>query len=75
MSRLQVYVIPKAGSNSVQSLPDGRLKVRVRAPAEGGRANLAVIDALAEHFKVPKRAIAIIRGDTSRLKLIEVRQV
>lgn len=72
VSKLQVKVIPRASSNSVQPLPDGSLKVRVTDPAEGGRANQAVIELLAEHFKVPKRAVAIVRGASSRQKLIEI---
>jgi len=44
------------------------------APAEGGRANAAVIEALAKHFSVPKRAVTILQGVTSRSKLVEVLQ-
>jgi uncharacterized protein YggU (UPF0235/DUF167 family) len=43
-------------------------------PAEGGRANEAVIEALANHFSVPKRAVTILQGVTSRSKLIKVIQ-
>jgi len=53
-------------------MPDGGLRVRVTAPAEGGRANDAVIDALAEHFHVPKRAVTIRQGASSRSKLVEI---
>lgn len=66
--KIQVRVIPKAKRPGVETVADGSLKVRVAAPAEGGRANAAVIEALAQHFGVPKRAVTIVRGQTSRTK-------
>jgi len=45
----------------------------VAAPAEGGRANAAVIEALAEHFGVPRRAVTIRHGLTARSKLVDIR--
>lgn len=72
MTRIRVNVIPRAKTLGIEPLPDGSLKVRVTAPAEGGRANRAVIEALAEHFDVPKRAVTIVRGASSRQKLIKI---
>ena len=37
-----------------------------------GAANVAVIKMLAEHFGVPKSQITIIRGETSRDKIVEI---
>jgi len=56
----------------VEAAQDGTLRVRVTEPAEGGRANAAVIDLLAEHFKVPRRAVSILQGEKSRQKLVEI---
>jgi len=72
--RVQIQVVPRARKLGIELLPDGRLQVRVSAPAEGGRANAAVIEALAKHFNVPKRAVTILHGVTSRSKLVEVLQ-
>ena len=52
--------------------PDGTLVVKVTEPAEGGRANAALLEALAKHFSVPTRCVTILRGATSRQKLIEI---
>jgi len=71
--RVSVRVMTRARSAVVETLPDGCLRVRVTEPAEGGRANAAVIDALAEHFGVPRRAVTIRRGLTARSKLIDIR--
>ena len=70
--RLQVRVTPRARSSSIETSPDGTLLVKVREPAEDGRANAAVVKALAEHFGVPKRAVVIVRGLASRQKVVEV---
>lgn len=65
-------VIPRARRAGIEPLADGSLKVKVTAPAEGGRANDAVIEALAKYFDVPARAVMIVRGHASRQKLIEI---
>ena len=70
--RIRVKVVPRAKKSGIEALPDGGLRVRVAAPAEGGRANAAVIEALAAHFGVPRRAVAIVQGMTSRSKLVEI---
>ena len=70
--RLHVRVTPHAKHRRIDAGPDGTLVVSVTEPAEDGRANAAVIEALAVHFGVPRRTITIVRGHTSRSKLIEI---
>ena len=55
-------------------LADGRsvLKVRIRAVAEGGKANRAVTELLAGALDVPKARVRIVSGDTLRLKQVAV---
>ena len=65
-----VRVIPRAKRHAVEPQPDGSLVVRVTAPPEDGRANDAVLDALAAHFGVRRAAVRILRGATSRRKVI-----
>lgn len=72
MMRIRVNVIPRAKTRGIEPMPDGGLRVRVAEPAEDGRANTAVINALAERFHVPTRAVTIVRGAASRRKLIEI---
>lgn len=72
--RIRVRVIPRAGKTGIEQLADGSFRVRVTEQAEGGRANAAVIEALAEHFGVPKRAVTILQGMASRSKLVEILQ-
>lgn len=48
------------------------LVVRINAPAVDGRANVAVVEALAKAFEVRRAAIRILTGASSRNKVIEV---
>jgi uncharacterized protein (TIGR00251 family) len=48
------------------------LVVRVAAPATDGRANERLVRVLAEAFGVPRRAVTVVAGVTSRTKLVDV---
>jgi uncharacterized protein YggU (UPF0235/DUF167 family) len=50
----------------------GALKAQVTAPAEDGKANAAVIELLAEAWRLPKSAFAVTRGATSRDKVLSI---
>ena len=72
-----VRVTPRGGRDDIdglETLANGRtvVKVRVRAIAEGGEANRAVTELLAKALGVPKRAVRVLSGTTSRLKQIAV---
>lgn len=51
---------------------DGALVVRVTEPAEGGRATRAALRVLAVSLGVPPRSVTLVRGPTSRRKVVEV---
>jgi len=72
-----VRVTPRGGRDAIEGrdrLADGRpvLKVRVRVIAEGGAANAAVIALLARALKVPRSALRVASGITSRHKQIVI---
>lgn len=52
--------------------PDGSLIIYAREIASDGQANEAVIRLISKHFKIPKNKVRIIRGQTSKHKLIEM---
>ena len=62
------------GIDGIETLADGRavVKLRVRAVAEGGEANRAVIELLAGALGVPKARVRILSGATSRLKQVAI---
>lgn len=51
------------------------LKVQVTTIPEKGKANKAMIALLSKHWKIPKSAITILRGQTNRIKILEVKGV
>jgi len=70
--KVSLTVKPNARHASVERISDAEFRVAVRAPAQEGAANRAVIEALAEFLAVPKSTIRIVRGQSSRKKLIEI---
>lgn len=71
MIRLQVKVVPGAGRAGVSGWMGDRLKIRVTAPPEKGKANGAVVDLLAETLGVPRARVRIVSGASSPLKTVE----
>jgi len=73
----QVRLTPKGGRDALEGWAqsaDGtvHLKARVRAVAENGKANTALMELLAERLAVPKSAVRIVAGTASRLKRVEI---
>lgn len=71
-ARFAVSVAPRSGSNRVDGVRDGILRIRVSAAAVEGAANAALIELLADELRVAKRAVRIVAGATSRQKLVVV---
>lgn len=71
-ARLQVKVVPKAAKDEVVGWVGEALKVRVKAAPERGKANEAVLAALAAALKVPRQSLRLITGTSSERKIIEV---
>ena len=63
---------PRARRNEV-SVRGGRLLVKVTAAPADGKANAAVCALIAKALGVPKGAVRVERGATSRDKLVSVR--
>lgn len=68
---------PKGGRDAVDGWAAdeaGRplLKVRVSAAASDGAANAAVLELIAKALRVPRSAVRIAAGETSRVKRLEL---
>lgn len=72
MAHLAVYVTPRAATDEVVGWRGDELAVRVRALPDGGRANAAVCKLLAQRLGVSVSSVAIVRGGSSRHKLVAV---
>ena len=69
---IEVKVQPRAKRREVVADAAGGLTVRVLAAPERGKANDEVRELLAEHFGVPASKVRIVRGETSRRKLVAI---
>ena len=70
--RFAIRVRPGASRTSVGGRRGDALVVAVTAPAVDGRANKAVIQALADAFGVRARHISIVSGERARDKVVEI---
>lgn len=65
---VHVHVQPGAGRSAAVGRHGAALKVRVAAPPEGGRANEACAELLAETFGLKRAQVELVGGTTSRSK-------
>jgi uncharacterized protein (TIGR00251 family) len=72
---LDVRVQPRAGRDELAGVRDGRLLVRVSAPPVDGKANAAVCAAIAKAAGVPKGSVVVLRGASSRDKVVRIEGV
>jgi uncharacterized protein YggU (UPF0235/DUF167 family) len=70
--RLEIHVRPGASSTAVGGEHDDALVVRVVEPADGGRATEAALRAVAKALSVPRRSVTLVRGASSRRKLVQI---
>jgi len=70
--RKAVKVKPNARQTRLQEEADGSLTAWLAVPPIEGKANLALIQLLAQTYGVPKSQVTIVRGHTARLKWVEI---
>ena len=71
---MKISLRVKAGArrNTVTPLGSNTFLVSVTAPPHEGKANVKVVEVLAEYFGRPKRSISILKGAASRIKFVEI---
>jgi uncharacterized protein len=72
VGRLTLRIVPNAKRNEVVGEYGEAVKIKVAAPAVEGKANEAVLEYLAEKLGIHRRDIALISGEKSRDKIVEV---
>lgn len=70
--RFEVRVQTRSPRDAVEGLHGTALRVRLQAPPIDGLANAALIDLIARSLNVPRREVELVRGGSSRTKLLEV---
>lgn len=69
---LTVKAIPHAPRTEVVGWLGDTLKVKLHAPPVAGRANDELCAFLARELRLPRRAVTLVRGDTSRQKVLRL---
>ncbi|MBX3358722.1 MAG: DUF167 domain-containing protein [Phycisphaeraceae bacterium] len=69
---IAVKAVPGAARDQVSGRLGDRLKVRIAAPPEGGKANKAICDLLARELSVRPRDVTVVHGAASAEKTIHV---
>jgi uncharacterized protein len=67
-----VRIKPGTSREKVVQVQDNEVCIAVTAPPVDGKANEALIKALGKFLGVPKSAVEILRGHTSRIKLVHI---
>ena len=69
---LRIRLQPRASRNEIGEAVGDELKIKVTAPPVDHAANEALLRLLAEALDSPRNAIQLVRGNTSRHKVISV---
>jgi uncharacterized protein len=72
VTRLSVRVTPNAKTNQIIAISQGTIRVKVRAPAKGGKANAELIQFLSDLLRCRRSQIEIVQGETTRNKVLEI---
>jgi uncharacterized protein len=72
VATLAVWVTPKAGRDEIVGWRGAELAVRVTSAPEGGKANAAACKVVAAALGVAKSSVRVVRGETSRHKILSV---
>lgn len=71
-----VHVTPRSGRDAVSGVMETdagpEVRVRVSAAPEGGRANKAVCELVARNLHLPKSAVSVASGATTRRKRLNI---
>ena len=69
---LTLHIQPGAKKTEIAGLHGDALKIRLAAPPVDGKANEALVKFLAETLELPKSAVSLKSGQTSRRKVLEI---
>lgn len=69
---LRLHIQPGAKRTGVAGLHGEALKIRLAAPPVDGKANACLIEFLADALGLPKSAVRIVGGETSRAKRVRI---
>ena len=72
ITRLEVYIQPRASKSEVAGKHDSVIRIRIAAPAVENAANLALVEFVANQLGIAKRSLRVVSGGASRRKVLEI---
>ena len=69
---LDIKAVPLSSKSALGEVKDGRLKVKIAAAPEDGKANEELRSFLSKTLKIPKKDILLESGEKSRLKTLRL---
>ena len=70
--KILVKVKPNSKVEKVERIEENEFVVSTNAPPTEGQANRAVVEAIADYFKIAKSRVRIVLGQTSKTKILEI---
>jgi len=70
--RLEIKAVPGASKTELAGVKDGRLRIRLAAVPEDGKANAEMLNFLSKALGCPKRDLRLVSGEKSRLKVVAI---
>lgn len=70
--RLALKLFPKSKKDELAGIHDGRLHLRLLAPAVDGKANAAMVGLLSRLLGVKKTQVLLVTGEKARVKIVEI---
>ena len=71
--RIFVKAKPNAKKEKIEKISETNFIVAIKEPPIQGKANAAIIKALAAHFNIPPSAVQLISGFSSKQKIFDIR--
>jgi uncharacterized protein len=69
---IDIKAVPGASKSDIREIKEGRLKVRIAAVPEDGKANEELRSFFAKALGIPKKEIVLETGEKSRLKTLRL---
>lgn len=70
--KITIRVKPSNKKPGIEIVNNTEWIVRVKEPATEGKANAAMIEAVAEKLNIPKSKVTLLHGNKSKTKIIEI---
>ena len=68
--KLEIKAVPGASKTEFAGVKDGRLRIRLAAAPEAGKANAELLNFLSKALGCAKRDLRLVSGEKSRLKVV-----